>query len=48
VRTSASSKLSRARKDNFCHIALVHHRGPLTDKKGGYLIEPYSNYGRDA
>jgi hypothetical protein len=48
--------LSRARKDNFCHIAFVQYRaascsssrGALTVKKGGYLIEPYSNCARDA
>jgi hypothetical protein len=42
--------LSRARKDSFCHIACPIVTPPLgrcqkaalTDKKGGYLIEPYS------
>src|SRR5216684_9176413 len=27
MKTSASSRLSRARKDSFCHIAFVHIRG---------------------
>jgi hypothetical protein len=55
VRTSASSKLSRVRNESFCHMRFIHHRrggsssrAALTDKKRGYLIEPYSNLALDA
>src|SRR5471032_1582007 len=56
MRTSARSVLSRARKDNFCHIAFVPDRaacwfpirGVLTEKRRGYLIEPYSKCAQDA
>jgi hypothetical protein len=56
VRTSASSRLIRARKDSFCHIGKFHDsvtfdassRVALTDKRAGDLIEAYSNIACDA
>ncbi len=48
--TSAKSVFSRARRESFCHIAMLHldRIGPLaqtlTAKNSGYLIERYCTF----